>query len=89
MLARGERRLGERDVKMVRRADVDDVHVRRLDEFLGRSERALGAERGRGAACMLRRRRGNTDEAGACEPGGARMNGTDEPGPCDGNTNTS
>ena len=33
--------------------------------------------------------RGNPDEASACKPGGARMNGTDEPGPCDGNTNTS
>ena len=38
---------------------------------------------------LSRRGRRDPDEACACKPGGARMNGTDEPGPSNGNTNTS
>ena len=90
MLAGGQRGLGERHVQMVGRADVDDVDVvGDSTSSCGDVERALGAERGRGAARALRRGRGDPDEASPRKPGGARMNGTDEPGPCDGNTNTS
>jgi len=55
VLARGEGRLGKRDVKMIRCADVDDVDVVRHNQLLGTVERALGAQRRRGAACALGR----------------------------------
>ena len=49
VFACGQRSLGEREVKMVRRADVDDVDVRVAHHLLGRVESPIRAERlGRG-----------------------------------------
>ena len=46
VLAGGQRGLGERQVKVVRRADVHDVDVRVAHELLGGVERPIRAELG-------------------------------------------
>jgi len=68
---------------------VNHVDVVSGDQLVGAVERALRSERGRSASGAFRRGSGNADECGPGEPGGSRMHTTDEPGPCDGNTNTS
>ena len=55
------------------------------DQLLGGVERLVGAQGLGGALCALGRGGGDPDEARSCEPGGPRMDGTDEPGPSDGN----
>jgi hypothetical protein len=89
VLAGGQGGFGERHVQMIGRADVDDIDVVGGDHFLGVVVGALGSERRLRAASGLRRRRRDPHERSPRKPGGARMYGTDEPGPCDGNTNTS
>ena len=77
--------LRERDVEMVGRADVHDVDVGGLDQPLGGVVGELGPE-GIGRAPAVRGSgRGDPDKARTCEPGGPRMDGTDEPGPSNGN----
>jgi hypothetical protein len=70
VLARLERRLGERQVEVVGGADVDDVDVGVADELLGRVERARGAELGgppprRTSGRKRRRRRARRLRGGA------------------------
>ena len=80
VLARLERREREGHVEVVGSADVDDVHVRRLDESLGRLEGALRADPGGG---LLRAAHRGCDHAGhpaAREQGGPSMHRADESG---------
>ena len=62
VLAGGQRRLGERQVKMVRRAHVHDIHVGRFDERLARVECPVGAEPPGRHLRVLERRIGHADE---------------------------
>ena len=83
VLPRRQGCLGERQVEVVRRADVDDVDVQVLDQLFGRVEGPPRPELlGRGGR-GLPRRGGHSYELGACQPYGARMNLPDEPGACD------
>ena len=88
VLAGGERRFGEPSMQVVRRADVHDVHIGRGHQRLRRIEGALCSQQRRSTLGSGRRRGCDTDELGAREPSRACVNGTDEPGPGDGNTYT-
>ena len=83
VLARGERGFGERRVKVVRRADVDHVHLVGVDQRLSGLEAALGAERRRGLRRTLGRRGGDADQTSPGQPGRASVHGADEPRPYD------
>ena len=76
---------GERDVQVVGRADVDDVHVGRRDQLLGGLERPVRPQGLGRALCAPGRGGGDPDEARSREPGGPCVDGTDEPGPSYGN----
>ena len=83
VLARGQRRFGQREVKVVGRADVDDVDVRVPHQLLGRLEGPIGPE-----LCCRRpgafgRRGGDAHEPRSCETGRPGVDYTDEPCSCD------
>ncbi len=78
-----QRGLGERQVKVVRRADVDNVDVRIADELFGRREVPLSAELGRRRASRLRRRGGDADQPCSRESSRPCVHLADEPGSCD------
>jgi len=84
VLAGGQGGLGERDVQVVGRADVHDVDLVRGGERLGRGIGPVGAELCRGGLGALRRGGGDADEVGPRQARGAGVDGTDEPGSCDG-----
>jgi hypothetical protein len=60
VLARGQRRFGQREVKVVGRADVDDVDIRIPHQLLGRLEGSIGPELCRRRLGAFRRRGGDT-----------------------------
>jgi hypothetical protein len=83
VLARGQRRFGQREVKVVGRADVDDVDVRVPHQLLGRFEGPIGPE-----LCCRRlgafgRRSGDAYQPGSCETSRPGVDCTDEPCSCD------
>jgi hypothetical protein len=80
VLAGLQRRLRERRVQTVRRADVDDVDAIGGRELLGRSEGALDAQALRGLARALGRRRRDADDLGPGQARRARVDGADEAG---------
>ena len=80
VLAGGERGLGERSMQVVRRAQVDDVHLRRLHELLGGLVRARGAQLDRGLARALRARRAHAGDLRPGDPCGPRVDRADEAG---------
>jgi hypothetical protein len=80
VLAGLERRLGERRVQVVGRADVDDVDALGDGELLGRGEGALGVKPRRRLARPLRRGRRDAGELGPGQARGARVDGADEAG---------
>ena len=84
VLSRRERCLGERQVEMVRRADVHDVHVWIANELLGGVKCSIRAERGGSSPGRLRRRGGHTRQMGAGEKRRASVDSPDEPGPRNG-----
>jgi hypothetical protein len=78
MLAGQQRGLGEREVEVVGRAHVHDIDVGRLDQRLGRLERAVGTEPpGRGLG-VLERRIGHADQPRSRQPRSAGMHRADE-----------
>ena len=83
VLAGGERGCCKRLVKVVGRADVDDVELRVLDQLLGGGGRAIRLEREGCRLGALGRGGGDRDDAGAGEAGGAGVDGADEAGPGD------
>ncbi len=82
VLPRCQRSLGERQVKVVRRADVDDVDVRIADQLFGRCEVPLGAELGGRRLSRLRRRGGDADQPCSRESSRPGVHLADEPGSC-------
>ena len=80
VLAGRQRGLGERQVQVVGRADVDDVDVVGAHELLGRGERAPDAELGGGLLGAGGRGGGDADDVGAREARGADVDGADEAG---------
>jgi hypothetical protein len=80
VLARLERGARQRQVEVVRGADVDDVDVVGDDQRLGAVEATLGAQLAGGGGGAVRSGGRDTDDAGAGEPGGAGVDAADEPG---------
>ena len=78
VLVRGERRLGQRPVKMIRRADMDDVDVVHGDQLLGGACGALGAELAGGCPGAVRGRGRHRGQVRAGQQGGASVNATNE-----------
>ena len=83
VLAGSQRRLGEREMEVVGRADVDDVDGLVGDQLVGRGVGAVCGQLGRGRGRGVRRRGGDAGELGAGESQGTRMDSPDEPGPGD------
>jgi hypothetical protein len=80
VLAGGERRLGERRVQAVRRADVDDVDAVGGRELLRRAERALDPQPLRRLVRARGTRRRDADDLGPGQARRARVDGADEAG---------
>ena len=83
VLARRDRRLGERHMQVVRRADVDDVDPVGGDQLLGALVAALGAELAPGGGGALGAGGGDAGELRPRDPRRPRVDAADEAGPDD------
>ena len=83
VLAGRERRLGEREMQVVGRADVNDVDPRVAGELVGRVEGPRRPELVRGGGGRFARRGGHAGELGARQRERAGMDSSDESRSCD------
>ena len=77
--ARRERREAERNMQVVRGADVDDVDIVGGDQLLGAAVGPFGAELPAGLRGTLRGRRGHRDDLRTGKAGRPRVDSPDEP----------